>query len=118
MAALMSPFIHIRPAKVDIVLDNTLLSLNEYGIAGKIVHTPGHTPGSISIVLETGEAIVGDMAMNKFPMRLSPGLPIFAENMPHLIDSWKMLLEEDLKSIRPSHGGPFSPGVIRRAIIR
>jgi glyoxylase-like metal-dependent hydrolase (beta-lactamase superfamily II) len=67
--------------------------------------------------LESGEAIVGDMAMNKFPMRLSPGLPIFAENMPQLIDSWKALLEEDIKSIYPSHGGPFSPDVMRRAVL-
>ncbi len=117
MAALMSPFIHVRPAEVDIVLDKDSLSLDEYGIPGRIVCTPGHTSGSISLLLESGEAIVGDMAMNKFPMRLSPGLPIFAENMPQLIDSWKALLEEDIKSIYPSHGGPFSPDVMRRAVL-
>jgi len=35
--------------------------LGEYGIAGKIIHTPGHSPSSVSIVLESGETLVGDM---------------------------------------------------------
>jgi len=116
MAPLMTPFIHIRPTEVDIVLNDETLSLDGYGIAGKIVYTPGHTSGSISILLDSGDAIVGDMAMNSLPMRLSPGLPIFAENLPQLIESWRKLLEEDVKSIYPSHGGPFSPDIIRKAI--
>lgn len=70
------PFVHIQPTKVDIVLEDDEFSLEEYGISGKIFYTPGHSSGSVSILLETGEAFVGDMAMNKFPLRLSPGLPI------------------------------------------
>ncbi len=116
MAAAMTPFIHIRSAEVDIVLGDAAFSLDEYGIAGRIVSTPGHTTGSVSILLDSGEAIVGDMAMNSFPLRLSPGLPIFAENLPQLIESWRKLLEEGVKSIYPSHGGPFSPDIMRQAI--
>jgi glyoxylase-like metal-dependent hydrolase (beta-lactamase superfamily II) len=33
-----------------------------------------------------------------------------------LIESWRKLLEEDVESIYPSHGGPFSPDIIRKAI--
>jgi glyoxylase-like metal-dependent hydrolase (beta-lactamase superfamily II) len=116
MAAVMTPFIHVRSAGVDVVLEDTIFSLNDYGIAGRIVYTPGHTAGSVSILLDTGEAIVGDMAMNSLPMRLSPGLPIFAENLPQLIESWRKLLKEDVKSIYPSHGGPFSPDIMRKAL--
>jgi glyoxylase-like metal-dependent hydrolase (beta-lactamase superfamily II) len=54
--------------------------------------------------------------MNSLPMRLSPGLPIFAENLPQLIESWRKLLEEDIKSIYSSHGGPFSPDIMRKAV--
>ncbi|RLB18079.1 MAG: hypothetical protein DRG82_04875 [Deltaproteobacteria bacterium] len=118
MVPAMKPFIHVRPAAVDIALDQFPFSLEPYGIAGRIIHTPGHTTGSISVLLDSGEAIVGDMAMNSLPMRLSPGLPTFVENLEALVASWRMLLKENLKIIYPSHGGPFSPDIIRQALSR
>jgi glyoxylase-like metal-dependent hydrolase (beta-lactamase superfamily II) len=54
--------------------------------------------------------------MNTFPLRLSPGLPIFAEDPSAVIDSWKMLLEAGAKVVYPAHGKPFPADVIRRAI--
>ncbi len=116
MVNLMAPFIHVPSAAVDIGFDADELSLADYGIAGRIVYTPGHTAGSISVLLDSGEAIVGDMAMNSLPMRLSPGLAVFADNLPQLIASWRMLLSRDVQTIYPSHGGPFSPEVMRRAV--
>ena len=112
------PFIHIRPAKVDIVLDNNEFPLNDYGISGSIVYTPGHSPGSVSVLLNSGEAFVGDSAMNKFPLRLTPGFPIFAENWPILIGSWKMLAKKNIKTIFPAHGNPFSFDIIREELDR
>jgi len=79
--------------KVDVVLGNEGLSLGEYGIPGRVIHTPGHTLGSVSVLLETGDAFVGCMTHNNFPFRLSPGLPIFAEDLSKLKDSWRLLLE-------------------------
>jgi hypothetical protein len=49
-------------AKVDLVLEDNGLFLMEYGIAGDIVDTTGHTYGSISVILESGEAFVGCLA--------------------------------------------------------
>jgi hydroxyacylglutathione hydrolase len=49
----------IPTVKADIVLDDKNYSLTDFGIAGQIVYTPGHTQGSVSVVLETGEAFVG-----------------------------------------------------------
>jgi len=86
------------------------------GIPGKVIHTPGHSSGSVSILLETGEAFVGDMAMNKFPLRFSPGLPIFAEDGVKLNESWILLLDQGVKMVYPSHGEPFPADVIRKAI--
>jgi glyoxylase-like metal-dependent hydrolase (beta-lactamase superfamily II) len=37
--------------------------LDDYGVKGTIIHTPGHTPGSISVIFDSGEAIVGDVMM-------------------------------------------------------
>lgn len=113
---LMLPFIRITPTEVDIEIKESEYSLEDYGIAGKILYTPGHTAGSISVLLDSGEAFVGDLAMNMFPLRLSPGLPIFAEDMPGVLDSWEMLVKEGAKTVYPSHGPSFSIDVIREAL--
>jgi glyoxylase-like metal-dependent hydrolase (beta-lactamase superfamily II) len=107
------PFKHIRAAEVDIVLKDKEFSLNNYGIEGKVIHTPGHSSGSVSMLLDTGEAFVGDLAMNKFPLRLTPGLPIFAEDWPKLIESWQKLLDLGVKIVYPAHGKPFSADIIK-----
>ncbi len=112
------PFVHIRPTDVDIVLEDDEFSLEQYGISGKIIYTPGHSSGSVSVLLETGEAFVGDLAMNKFPLRLSPGLPIYAEDWPKVLDSWQMLLNRGAEMIYPSHGRAFSAEIIAAALAK
>jgi glyoxylase-like metal-dependent hydrolase (beta-lactamase superfamily II) len=110
------PLITFPPAKVDLVLTNEGLSLTDYGIPGRVLHTPGHTPGSVSILLDSGEVFVGDLAMNKFPLRLSPGLPIFAEDQDAVLRSWRILLEQGATTVYPAHGKPFPADVIRKAL--
>ncbi len=113
---LFGPLIHFHPAQVDILLSDEIFSLEQYGISGKIIHTPGHTKGSVSILLDTGEAFVGDLAMDGFPLRFSPGLPILAEDMEQVYRSWRRLLEEGAKMVYPAHGKPFSAEIIRQAL--
>ena len=110
------PLVHIPPTEVDLAIDDNGLSLSEYGIPGKVLYTPGHSSGSVSILLETGDAFVGDLAMNKFPLRLTPGLPIFAEDWPALKKSWQLLLEEGARRIYPAHGKPFPVEIIQKAL--
>ena len=71
---------------------------------------------SLIVLLETGDVLVGDLAMNKFPLRLGPGLPIFAEDCVKLTKSWKLLLDQRAKMIYPSHGKPFSADAIRKTL--
>lgn len=113
---LFLPLIHVPSTKVDLVLGNEGMSLGEFGVSGRVLHTPGHSPGSVSVLLDGGEAFVGDLAMNKFPLRMSPGLPIFAEDPGAVIASWRLLLEEGATMVYPAHGKPFPAEVIRRAI--
>lgn len=110
------PLITVPAAEVDLVLDDDPVSLHAYGIPGRILHTPGHSPGSVSILLDSGEAFVGDLAMNRLPLRLTPGLPVFAEDMEAVISSWRMLLGAGARTVYPAHGKPFSAEVMRRAI--
>ncbi len=98
----------------DIVMEGEDYSLADWGIEGKIIHTPGHSPGSISVVLEDGAAFVGDMAMNIFPLRLSPGMPIFAECPEKITASWDRILSAGAKQIYPAHGKNFPIEKLKR----
>ncbi len=113
---LFMPLITISPTKVDILLEDDGLRLDDFGIPGKVFHTPGHTPGSVSVLLDTGEAFVGDLAMNRFPLRFFPGLPIFADDLDAVSASWQLLLAHGARTVYPAHGKAFSAEVIRRAL--
>ena len=54
------------------------MSLREFGIDAHVVHTPGHTPGSVSIAFEDGSVFVGDAILNL----LHVSFPLFWENAP------------------------------------
>ena len=106
----------LQSARVDITLTNNDVPLADWGIPGEIIYTPGHSSGSVSLLLDSGDAFVGDLAMNAFPMRLSPGLPIFADNLETVKESWKLLLNRGAKVIYPAHGNPFSAEVIKKVL--
>ncbi len=110
------PFIKIPAVDVDIRLGDEVFSLREYGIPGRVIHTPGHSYGSVSVLLDSGQAFVGDAAMNRLPLRLTPGLPIFAVDQVLLKQSWRLLLEEGAREIYPAHGKPFSADILREII--
>ncbi|NTV58665.1 MAG: hypothetical protein HGA74_15485 [Deltaproteobacteria bacterium] len=74
----------VPPLPVDLILGDEGLSLEPYGIAGQVIHTPGHTQGSVSILLEGGHALVGDLAMAMPPLRFRPGLSTFGSDMETL----------------------------------
>ena len=112
------PLIEITATGVDIVLNDEPFSLWAYGIPGQVIHTPGHSPGSVSLLLESGDVFVGDLAMNSPPLRLSPGLPIFADRPSAVIKSWKTLLERGAKTVYPAHGKPFRASIIAKEISR
>ena len=67
------------------------------------------------ILLETGEAFVGDMAMNAWFLRPTPGLPVLAEDIGTVVRSWKSVLPE-IKRVYPAHGMDFPVEIIRTEI--
>ena len=91
----------------DLIIGDEGLALDDFGIPGKIIHTPGHTDGSLSVLLEDGTAFVGCMTHNAPPFRLSHKHPIFADDLDQLWRSWKLLLDQGAKLIYPGHGKPF-----------
>ncbi|MFH0757295.1 MAG: MBL fold metallo-hydrolase [Bacteroidota bacterium] len=100
--------------KADLVLGNNDQSLEEFGIAGKIIYTPGHTFGSVSVLLDSGEAFVGCLAHNKFPFVLKPGLPIYAKDITLVKKSLKMVIDLGAKILYPGHGNPIPAGTMMK----
>ncbi len=116
LAKFISQFIKPPTFEVDIILEDERYSLNEHGIAGKVIHTPEHSWGSVSVLLDSGEAFVGDLAMNSLPMRLSPGLPIIGDDIQVVKESWKKLLDMGAQVVYPAHGKPFPAEVMHKAV--
>lgn len=88
------------------------MSLDQYGVDGLIIPTPGHTGGSVSVVLPTGEAFVGDLAVNF----LGSVFPPFAESPREILMSWRKLARLGANKIFPGHGPPFGVNLIRDKI--
>lgn len=89
------------PVDPDILIDSEL-DLGEYGIPGKVVHTPGHTSGSVSVLLETGEALVGD---NVLGLSFKTHYPPFANDKRAVLDTWQLYIDRGMKTLLPAHGG-------------
>ncbi len=102
----MFALINYSGIEPDILLEEEF-QLAEFGVKGRIIHTPGHTAGSVSVLLDGGEAIVGDLAMNGFPMRRGAGMPIFGNSEREIKQSWKKLVDAGASIIYPGHGDPF-----------
>lgn len=97
-----SPDLAVTPA----VRVDAPFRLDEYGIDGVVIPSPGHTPGSLSVLLANGECIVGDLVMGMFPLR-NPYLPLFAEDMVAVKESIRMITGTNPAIVYAGHGGPF-----------
>jgi len=90
--------------------------LNIFGVDGKVVHTPGHTKGSISIVVGD-EAIIGDCLMD-FGKRGKPRIPFIAYDLKRVRHSLEKLLDMGVKTFYLSHGTSYDHVTIKDAIER
>jgi len=59
------------------------LLLNDFDLNGSVFTTPGHTWGSLSVLLRTGEAFIGDLAVNFFPAQSV--FPTYAEDTKEVL---------------------------------
>ena len=83
--------------------DNILLKfadsrkfLSGLGLAGEIIHTPGHSDDSVTLVLDEGFAFTGD---------LTPRFMISAEENKLAAESWDRIYQHKITRVFPGHGG-------------
>lgn len=86
-------FIHVQKTDISHLL----------GYSGHIIHTPGHSSDSISVVLGNGHAFVGDVMMN-LPICRLKRRPFLVEDEHMVQNSWNRLKEAGAKIYHPSHG--------------
>ncbi len=118
---LARPFIAMMPRSPGIAVDVALrdeVSLLPYGVEGTIAPTPGHTLGCVSIVLPTGEAVVGDLLMTALGRGTLPRLPLFTQDVKRWKQSVTGLLDRGIRTFHAAHGGPFSASQVRRLLER
>jgi hydroxyacylglutathione hydrolase len=105
----------IEALEPDIILKGDE-DLEKYGIEAKVVPTPGHTPGSISVVLPEA-ALVGDLIVGKFFFSKAPAYSSFVWDREQLRQSVRKLLEYSPKVFLSCHGGPFEPQMVARRFL-
>lgn len=96
----------IEPVEPDVIHDGSL-ELAPFGVAGRTLHTPGHTPGSISVLLEEA-TIGGDIASGGFLRGHSPREPYFADDRAELRRSLANLLSVAKGPVLVGHRGPLA----------
>jgi glyoxylase-like metal-dependent hydrolase (beta-lactamase superfamily II) len=108
------PF-HARPVDVDA---EDGMRLDEFGVAASVLHTPGHTPGSISVVLDSGDAIIGDLIMGGYAggaiWPTKPNFHYFADDLPLAMTSLDRILARVAGRLYVGHGGPLQHHAVMR----
>ena len=99
-----------QPVHVDEAADEESV-LDDVGLDGSIVWTPGHTKGSVSLFLNKSKvAIVGDLLRGKGRRLVEP---MFMENPSQTTASVQRIIDLHPMILCPGHGKPLPPSSVR-----
>ena len=94
----------------DILIEQEL-SLGEFGVDAKILFTPGHTRGSISIIAGQ-DAIIGDVLMGGWLggawLGAHPNYHYYIDDLEQLHASLNKIMDLKPARLHVGHGGPLS----------
>lgn len=114
---MLEPYVGFRP---DIELAvGAELDMAQYGVDGVIRHTPGHTEGSISVELPTGDALVGDLLASGI---LLGGIartdhakrPPFEDDPGRVAEHLVRMVDAGYERFHVGHGGPVAAAEVAR----
>jgi glyoxylase-like metal-dependent hydrolase (beta-lactamase superfamily II) len=97
---ILLPLVPYDPCPADDVVDGPR-PLDRYGFPAVILPTPGHSPGSLSVIVDDEIALVGDAMFGIFPGSI---FPPFAGDAGRMVQSWGALLETRVRLFLPAHG--------------
>ncbi|MGW2677996.1 MBL fold metallo-hydrolase [Streptomyces sp. NPDC001436] len=90
--------------------------LEDFGIQARIMPTPGHTAGSVSVLTDQGDLVAGDLIANSFfgLVRGRPANPPFHDDPLLNLASLRAMLALDPAALHVGHGTPLDPERVRR----
>jgi glyoxylase-like metal-dependent hydrolase (beta-lactamase superfamily II) len=74
----------------------------------KIIHTPGHSIGSTTLITESGDCFVGDVSISELSKLNSPKKQQIYVDIDVMESSQNNLLKEKCEWYYPGHGFPFN----------
>lgn len=77
--------------------------LGEYGLDAKVIHLPGHSPGSIGVLTAAGDLFCGDLLTNTG----KPTRPTTVDDIAAMEASIDRLGGLEIRKVHPGHGQPF-----------
>lgn len=99
-----------KPFSTEIIFEGEM-DLNPFGAPAKLIHTPGHTLGSASIVFENGEAIIGDLLsgghFGGYIQPSKPRFPYLYRDKKNILMNVQRLLDWGIQRFHVGHGGPL-----------
>jgi glyoxylase-like metal-dependent hydrolase (beta-lactamase superfamily II) len=116
-AKIMLPFVDLPFERYtpDVILHDGF-SLAPYGVEAHVLHTPGHTPGSVTFVSAAG-AVAGDVLMGGYlggyVLPGTPGYHYFVDSIEATDESIRRLAALETGPIYVGHGGPLQLKTIR-----
>ncbi len=84
------------------------MSLHEFGIDAQIVHTPGHTAGSVSVAFGDGTLFVGDALLNLTHV----AFPLWWEDAGAAEESARRIAALRPRRCYSGHGRPFDQNAL------
>lgn len=91
-----------EPAIADLIVEGEQ-SPGELPPGLRILHTPGHSMGSVSLLVDDEIALVGDLIFGVVGIS---SVPPFADNPLEMIRSWKKVMDSGVQLILTGHGHP------------
>ena len=80
---------------VTISFEESRSLLEGIGIPGEILHTPGHSEDSVSLLLDDGSVFTGDLTHPAF---------VVEEDQEAVAASWRLLRDRGASRVYPAHG--------------
>ncbi|MFI2206640.1 MBL fold metallo-hydrolase [Streptomyces sp. NPDC020192] len=119
MGRLMAPnrSLHVRAEPFEpAVLIRGETSLEAFDLAARIMPTPGHTAGSVSVLTDAGDLVAGDLIAGSFMGLVTsrPANPPFHDDPRQNLASLREMLALNPTRLHIGHGTPLDPDRVRR----
>lgn len=98
------------PCQAAILVDDQFEIPETNGLV-RLIHTPGHTRGCLSLIVDDEIALVGDAMFGVFPGSI---FPPYGNDIQKIVTSWRKLIETPCKLFIPAHGSANKRDMVQK----